>query len=250
MLPSGGAETESGFDSTSQVRKTRKDEWWQLHGRSTSCIGCASVVPPSESVGCHGPEELWHQMLRPRNVASECLAMDRRMIGVEVHEPQIRLVGYAHVCSLRWKTCRVCASAATAPCSLPVATVAFQVATNPAHRKQHVVAPACAQWRTSHNMLQIPSLALRIHQLSCVGEDSERHALPSVKVSTVAPCQNTLHVGAATVSYFTILGKPIHTRFQRAQPQRSQQRVQQHSRDPLQRRWRFYHRLWADLVVG
>ena len=29
------------------------------------------------------------------------LAMDSRMIGVEVHVPQLRLVGYAHVCSLR-----------------------------------------------------------------------------------------------------------------------------------------------------
>ena len=47
------------------------------------------------------PEELWHQMLSPANVASECLAMDTRLISVEVLEPQLRLVGYAHVCSLR-----------------------------------------------------------------------------------------------------------------------------------------------------
>ena len=50
---------------------------------------------------CHGPEELRHQMLRPANVVSECLAMDTRLISVEVLAPQVRLVGYAHVCSLR-----------------------------------------------------------------------------------------------------------------------------------------------------
>ena len=42
-----------------------------------------------------------HQLLRPANAVSECLAMDTRLKGVEVLEPQLRLVGYAHVCSLR-----------------------------------------------------------------------------------------------------------------------------------------------------
>ena len=32
---------------------------------------------------------------------SVCLAMDTRIISVEFHEPMLRLVGYAHVCSLR-----------------------------------------------------------------------------------------------------------------------------------------------------
>ena len=86
-----------------QVRKTRKGEWWQLHGRSAAEVstGCATVVPPAERVGCHGPEELRHQKLRPANAVSARLAMDTRMISVEVHEPQLRLFAYAHVCSLR-----------------------------------------------------------------------------------------------------------------------------------------------------
>ena len=33
-------------------------------------------MPPAECVGCHGPEELWHQMLRPASVVSERLAVD------------------------------------------------------------------------------------------------------------------------------------------------------------------------------
>ena len=64
-------------------------------------IGCATVMPSAECVGRHGPEELRHQLLRPANVVSERLAMDTRLISVEVHEPQLRLVGNAHVCSLR-----------------------------------------------------------------------------------------------------------------------------------------------------
>ena len=47
----------------------------------------------------------------------------------------------------------------------------------------------------------------------------------SIKVSTIAPGQNTLHVGAA-VSYCVIrvIGKPDKPRFQRAQLQRSEQK--------------------------
>ena len=99
---------------------------------------CAAVVPSAECVGRHGPEELRHQMLRPANVVSERLAMDTRLIGVEVLEPQLRLVGCARVCSLRGiclRLSRRVASAALAPCSPPVATAAFQVATNAAHRE-------------------------------------------------------------------------------------------------------------------
>ena len=94
-------------------------------------------MPSAECVGCHGPEELRHQMLRPANVVSERLATDTRLISVEVLEPQLRLVGYAYVCSLRgiclWFSKRD--AAALAPCDPPVATVAFQVATNVAHRE-------------------------------------------------------------------------------------------------------------------
>ena len=79
----------------------RAAKWWQFHGRSARCIGCAAVMPPAERVGSHRPEELRHQMLRPANVVSECPAMDTRLMGVEVLEPQLRLVGYPHVCSLR-----------------------------------------------------------------------------------------------------------------------------------------------------
>ena len=68
-----------------------------LHPRSRA----PAVMPSAECVGCHGPEELRHQKLRPANVVSEWLAMDTRLIGVEVHEPQLLLVGYAHVCSPR-----------------------------------------------------------------------------------------------------------------------------------------------------
>ena len=63
-------------------------------------VKCAAFMPPAECVGSHGPEELRHQMLHPANVVSECLATDTRLISVEVLEPQLRLVGYAHVCSL------------------------------------------------------------------------------------------------------------------------------------------------------
>ena len=44
------------------------------------------------------------------------------------------------------QTCRVCASAALAPCSPPVAKVGFQVATNAARRECHPVAEARAGW--------------------------------------------------------------------------------------------------------
>ena len=40
-------------------------------------------------------------MLRPASVVSERLAVDARLIGVEVLEPQLRLVGCARVRSLR-----------------------------------------------------------------------------------------------------------------------------------------------------
>ena len=87
VLASGDAETEPGCDGMSEVRKTRKGEWWQLHGRSAAEVTCAAVMPPAECVGYHGPEELRHQMLPLANVVSGCLAMDTRWIGVEVHEP-------------------------------------------------------------------------------------------------------------------------------------------------------------------
>ena len=102
VLPRGDAETEPGGESMSEVRKTRKGEWWQVHGRSAAEVTCAAVMPSAECVRRHGPEELQYQMLRPANIVGECLAMDTRMIGVEVHEPQLR---------------RVCASAALAPSS-------------------------------------------------------------------------------------------------------------------------------------
>ena len=101
VLPSGDAEAEPAHGGMCEVRKTRKGEWWQLHGWSAAVVRCAAVMPSAECVGRHGPEELWHQMLRPANVVSERLAMDTRLIGEEVLEPQLRLVGYAHVCSLR-----------------------------------------------------------------------------------------------------------------------------------------------------
>ena len=101
VLLSGDAETEPGCDGMSEVRKTRKGEWWQVHGWSAAVVRCAAVMPPAERVGCHGPEELRRQLLRPANVVSERLAVDTRLIGVEVLKPQLRLVGCAPVCSLR-----------------------------------------------------------------------------------------------------------------------------------------------------
>ena len=62
VLPSGDDETEPGRDGMCEVRETRKGERWQVH---------AAVMPSAECVGCHGPEELRHQMLRPANVVSE-----------------------------------------------------------------------------------------------------------------------------------------------------------------------------------
>ena len=49
----------------------------------------------------------------------------------------------------------------------------------------------------------------------------------SVKISAIAPGQNTLHVGAVH-SYCAIrlFGRPDHPRFQHAQLQRSEERVQ------------------------
>ena len=64
VLPSGDAEAEPGCDGMSEVRKTRKGEWWQVHGWSAAVVRCAAFTPPAECVGCHGPEELRHQMLR------------------------------------------------------------------------------------------------------------------------------------------------------------------------------------------
>ena len=71
VLPSVDAETEPGREGMSEVRKTRKGEWWQVHGWSAAVVRCAAVMPPAECVDCHGPEELRHQMLRPANVVSE-----------------------------------------------------------------------------------------------------------------------------------------------------------------------------------
>ena len=71
VLPIGDAETKPGCDGMSEVRKTRKGEWWQVHGRSAAKATCAAVMPSAECVRRHGPEELRHQMLRPANVVSE-----------------------------------------------------------------------------------------------------------------------------------------------------------------------------------
>ena len=115
-----------------EVRETRKGEWWQVHGRSAAEVTCAAVMPPAECVGCHGPEELRHQVLRPANVVGKCLAMDTRLIGVEV---LCACMFASRDLSSAQQTCRVCASAALAPCSPPVVTVAFKVATSTAHRE-------------------------------------------------------------------------------------------------------------------
>ena len=87
VLPSGDAEAEPGRDGMCEVRETRQGEWWQVHGWSAAVVRCAAVVPSAECVGRHEPEELRHQMLRPANVVSERLAMDTRLIGMEVLEP-------------------------------------------------------------------------------------------------------------------------------------------------------------------
>ena len=97
VLQSVGAETECGRDGMNEVHKTRKGEWWQLHGRSAAEVRCAAVMPSAECVGCHGPEELGYQLLRSVNAANVCLAMDTPMVG----EPQLRLVGCAHLSRLR-----------------------------------------------------------------------------------------------------------------------------------------------------
>ena len=70
MLPNGDAETELARDGMCEVRETRKGDWWQVHGRSAAVVTCAAVVPSVECVGCHRPEELGHQMLRPADVVS------------------------------------------------------------------------------------------------------------------------------------------------------------------------------------
>ena len=88
VLRRGDAEIEPGRDGMSEVRKTRNGEWWQLHGRSAAVVRCAAVMPPVECVGCHRPEEFHHQMLRLAIAVSECLAVDARVICVEVHEPR------------------------------------------------------------------------------------------------------------------------------------------------------------------
>ena len=61
--------------------------------------------------------------------------MDTRLLSVEVLEPQLRLVGYAHVCSLRWICLRLSRRVEFALQWHWRATVAFQVATNAAHRE-------------------------------------------------------------------------------------------------------------------
>ena len=101
-------------------------------------------MPRAERVKRLVPEEIRHQLVCPANAANICLAINTSMIGVEVHEPQRRLVGYAHVRDLSsaQETRRVSASAALAPCSPPVVTMAFQVATNAARREGHMVAKA------------------------------------------------------------------------------------------------------------
>ena len=108
---------------------------------SAAVVRCAAVMPPAECVGCHGPEELRHQMLRQANVASERLAVDTRLVSVEVLEPQLRLVGYAHVCSLRGICLRLSRRVAFAHQRHWRHVVRrwqqwqFQVATNAVHRE-------------------------------------------------------------------------------------------------------------------
>ena len=56
VLPSGDAETEPGRDGKSEVRKTRKGEWWQFCGRSASCTACAALIATLRNVsGATGP---------------------------------------------------------------------------------------------------------------------------------------------------------------------------------------------------
>ena len=116
-----------------QVPKTRKDEWWQFHGRSAAgvSIGCATVSgatgPKSSSsscfarrrVSCHGHAHDWRES--PRTTASPRRARECMLASWDLSSAQ--------------QTCRVCASAAMAPCSPPVATTAFQVATNTERRE-------------------------------------------------------------------------------------------------------------------
>ena len=115
MLPNGDVETEPARDGMREVRETRKGEWWQVHGRSAAEVRCAAVKPSAECVACHGPEKLQHQMLRPANVVSE-----RRGHALD-----------------RVRACMLvsCFGMSLAPNSPPVATVAFQVAFNTAHRE-------------------------------------------------------------------------------------------------------------------
>ena len=120
----------------SEVGETRKGEWWQLHGRSAAEVTCAAVMPSAprarrapapdaspgeccERVSCHGH------------------ALDKRgSLGTTASPRLVCAFMFAsRDLSLAQQTRRVCASAALAPCSPSVTTMASQVATNAAHRE-------------------------------------------------------------------------------------------------------------------
>ena len=97
-------------------------------------------MPSAECVRCHGPRRaLGTKCFAWRMLQASDLPWTPRLIGVEVLEPLLRLVGYAHVCSLRGICLRLSRRDAFAlqrhwrPVIRPVVTVAFQVATNTAH---------------------------------------------------------------------------------------------------------------------
>ena len=63
MLPRVDAETEPGCDGMSEVRKTRKGEWWQPTAVCPE-VTCAAVMPPTECVGRHAPSECCERVSR------------------------------------------------------------------------------------------------------------------------------------------------------------------------------------------
>ena len=138
VQPSGDAETEPGRDGMSEVHKTGKGEWWQLHVRSAAEVMCATVMPSAECVGCHGPKTS-----APNASPSECCkrvsslghALDRRGSPGTTASPRrvCACMLASRDLSSAQQIRRVCASAALAPCSPPV--VAFHVASNAAHRE-------------------------------------------------------------------------------------------------------------------
>ena len=73
---------------------------WTVCGRREHWVRRCHATCGTCNARRHGPKKLRHQLLRPAKAVSMCLAMDTGMISVEDHEPQLLLVGYAHVCSL------------------------------------------------------------------------------------------------------------------------------------------------------